>query len=101
MGKHRHQHGHKPKKPRIPQALRQQTWIRHFGKVYKHKCHVKWCTNNITVFNYECGHNIPLSKNGPTVLSNLRPICSTCNKSMSNTYTIDEWNTLGEDVKIE
>ena len=79
----------------IPKALREQVWIRYFGKNFKSKCYINWCVNNIDVFNFQVGHNIPESKGGPTVLENLRPICGRCNLSMSNVYSIDEWNTLG------
>ena len=41
------------------------------------------------------GHIIPESKGGPTTIENLMPICSRCNLSMNNQYTITEWNTLG------
>ena len=80
----------------IPKALREQVWIKYFGKKYKHKCYIFWCKNDISVFDFQVGHNIPESKGGETVLENLRPICSRCNLSMSNTYTIDEWNKLGK-----
>jgi hypothetical protein len=49
----------------------------------------------MNVTNFHCGHNIPESKGGITVLENLLPICSSCNLSMSNNYTIQEWNALG------
>jgi 5-methylcytosine-specific restriction endonuclease McrA len=79
----------------IPKALREQVWRNHVGKVFEGKCHVTWCTNKITAFDFEVGHNIPESKGGATNLENLRPICARCNKSMGNNYTIDEWNRLG------
>ena len=79
----------------IPKALREQVWLKYFGKKYNHKCYVKWCENNITVFDFQVGHNIPESKGGAAVIENLRPICSRCNLSMSNNYSIDEWNDLG------
>lgn len=79
---------------RIPKAIREQTWIRYNGEKYNAKCHVLWCQNNITPFIFEVGHNIPQSKGGCTEISNLRPICSSCNKSMGNKYTIDEFSTL-------
>jgi len=82
------------KKKNIPKALRQQVWIKHFGEIFKSKCHIKWCKNIITVFNYECGHNIPESKGGETTIDNLFPICSSCNKSMSDNYTISEWQSF-------
>ena len=82
---------------KIPCALREQVWIKYMGKKYSNKCYVRWCKNKIDVFNYHVGHNIPESKNGATVLENLRPICARCNLSMSNNYTIDEWQELGND----
>ena len=56
---------------------------------------MRWCKNKIDVFNFHVGHNIPESKGGATVLENLRPICPSCNLSMGNNYSIDEWNKLG------
>ncbi len=61
------------------------------GHRFDGKCPVAWCKNKISVFDYECGHNIPESKGGKTTLDNLVPICARCNRSMSDTYTIDEW----------
>ena len=81
-------------KIKIPTALREQVWVSYFGKKFEHKCFVKWCNNDIDVFNFQVGHNIPESKGGLTLLENLRPICSRCNLSMSNNYTIDEWQEL-------
>lgn len=75
----------------IPKAVREQVWLHYFGKKFSHKCYISWCKNKISVFDFECGHNIPESKGGSTTIQNLRPICSRCNKSMGNRYTIDEW----------
>jgi 5-methylcytosine-specific restriction endonuclease McrA len=86
----------KPKnKSKIPKALRQQVWLNHMGKKFESKCIILWCSNKITVFNFHVGHNIPESKGGTLNINNLFPICSNCNLSMSNNYTIDEWNILG------
>ena len=85
----------KRKKMTIPKALREQVWIKHIGKKYESKCPIGWCKNTITVFDFQSGHIIPESKGGPTNLENLMPICSRCNLSMNNQYTITEWNTLG------
>lgn len=82
----------------IPKALREQVWIHFNGRKFAHKCNVIWCKNEITVFNFHAGHNIPESKGGATTLENLRPICSSCNLSMSNNYTISEWNKLGKPI---
>jgi 5-methylcytosine-specific restriction endonuclease McrA len=82
------------KKAAIPAAVRQQVWLSRVGEKFKSKCSVRWCKNQITVFQFECGHNIPESKGGTTTLDNLVPICSNCNKSMGDRYTIDEWSSM-------
>ena len=80
------------KKEKIPKALREQVWVSRMGKVYEGKCPIVWCSNTINVYDFQCGHNIPESRGGKTDLTNLIPLCSRCNMSMSNIYTIDEWN---------
>jgi hypothetical protein len=62
------------------------------GARYEGKCCVQWCKNKITPFSFEAGHDIPESKGGSTTLDNLRPICSSCNKSMGNRYSIQEYS---------
>jgi len=83
-------------KDTIPKALREQVWLTHVGKKYESKCVIRWCKNTITVFDFQSGHNVPESKGGATDLSNLRPICSRCNSSMNDNYTIDEWIQLSK-----
>ena len=84
------------KRTAIPKALREEVWRKYIGTQYESKCTIVWCTNKITPFDYEVGHNIPHSKGGTNSVDNLRPICSRCNKSMSDDYTIDQWNELGK-----
>jgi 5-methylcytosine-specific restriction endonuclease McrA len=84
-------------KKKIPLALREQVWLLYLGdKHFKQKCLVQWCENFITPFTFEVGHNIPESKGGLTDIDNLRPICSKCNKSMGDDYTIDEFSELSK-----
>ena len=78
-------------KAKIPKALREQVWLVHIGPRFQTKCKVSWCTNTMNVFDFQCGHNIPESKGGKTDVHNLIPICSRCNQSMGNQYTINEW----------
>lgn len=84
------------KKQKISAALREQVWVQNVGPVFETKCAVTWCHNKITVFNFQCGHDIPESKGGPTDITNLYPICGKCNLSMSNLYTFQEWCKLYE-----
>jgi len=78
-------------KEKIPKALREQVWVTRIGRKFEHKCMTTWCQNNMTVFDFQCGHDIPESKGGSTDILNLIPICSRCNSSMSNNYTFGEW----------
>ena len=83
-------------KKNIPKAIREQCWLQTMGKKYESSCYINWCQNNITVFDFHVGHDQPESKGGTLNLNNLKPICSRCNLSMSNNYTIHEWNNLNK-----
>lgn len=80
------------RKQAIPKAVKEQLWLRDMGKRFEGKCKTSWCKNTITIFDFQCGHNIPESKGGITTLDNLIAICSRCNTSMGNNYTITEWS---------
>ena len=82
------------KKKNIPKAIREQVWIQSFGKIFEHKCYISWCNNEINVFDFHVGHDKPESEGGTLDVSNLKPICARCNLSMSNNYTIKQWNAL-------
>ena len=75
----------------IPKSLRHAVWMTYIGSVFQAKCYIRWCNANITPFTFEVGHNTPESRGGATCIDNLRPICSQCNKSMGNRYSIDEF----------
>ena len=87
------------KKATIPKAIREQVWLASFGKVYEHRCYVRWCKNTISVFDYHVGHDIPESKGGTLDIDNLKPICARCNTSMGDHYTIKEWVNLTKEKK--
>ena len=89
----------KDRKKKIPVAFREQIWLRDCGRSFEAKCRVSWCQNRMTVFDFQAGHNIPESKGGLTIPSNLFPICSRCNQSMSDNYTIQEWIILSKPKK--
>ena len=81
-----------PKKKVISKKLREEVWLKHFGKTFSSKCPIQWCTREISVFAFEVGHNIPESKGGKTTIDNLIPICGECNRSMGDRFTIDEFS---------
>jgi hypothetical protein len=81
-----------PRKKVISKKLREEVWLKHFGKTFSAKCPVQWCTREISVFSFEAGHNIPESKGGNTTIDNLIPICGDCNRSMGDRFTIDEFS---------
>jgi hypothetical protein len=87
----------KYKKKHIPQALREQVWIRSCGESFSHKCLTTWCKNTINVFDFHCGHNIPECKGGKTTVENLVAICNRCNLSMGSQFTFKEWCVNFED----
>jgi 5-methylcytosine-specific restriction endonuclease McrA len=82
------------RKQKIPKAVREQLWLRDMGKKFEGKCKTSWCNNKVTLFDYQCGHNVPESKGGPTALENLVVICSRCNTSMGNQHTFSEWSSM-------
>jgi 5-methylcytosine-specific restriction endonuclease McrA len=94
MARKKSKNKRKKSKERIPKAIREQTWLKSFGKKYEHKCYISWCDNIISVFDFHVGHDKPESKGGKLRVDNLKPICARCNLSMSNNYTITEWDKL-------
>ena len=86
------------KKEHIPKAIREQVWLKYIGKRFDTKCTIIWCTNKISVFDFHVGHDIPESNGGTIDISNLRPICARCNLSMSNKFTITEWNNHSQRI---
>ena len=85
------------KKKKIPRGLREQVWIQKVGRKFEAKCKTTWCKNKMTVFDFQAGHDIPESRGGDTTMTNLVPICSRCNLSMSNQFTFSEWCKKGKD----
>jgi hypothetical protein len=93
LNKDIHKSIHTYKEP-IPKRIRELVWTTNNGETFSHKCYVTWCYNTINVFNFQVGHDIPESKGGTIDIDNLKPICASCNLSMSNKYTITEWSKL-------
>ena len=70
------------KKKSIPKTLKSKVWDLKIGsQIGETKC---LCCDHqiIKQSNFECGHIIAERNGGETILNNLIPICSQCNKSM-------------------
>lgn len=70
----------KERKKTIPKSLKDKVWKEYNGKKYKGTCYC--CQETIEINNWHAGHVISESSGGETKLSNLRPVCASCNLSM-------------------
>jgi hypothetical protein len=72
----------KRKKRKIPKQIRANVWSEWIGDKTTGVCFS--CRQNKLqhMTNWECGHIISDKDGGDLSISNLRPLCSTCNKSM-------------------
>ena len=74
----------KKKRRNIPNSRRISTWNKHIGiNVGRAKC--MCCQKRqITQHKFTCGHIISDKDGGSIEVSNLRPICFTCNEDMND-----------------
>jgi 5-methylcytosine-specific restriction endonuclease McrA len=79
----------KPKRITIPKTVKDTLWDDTFSSnAGEGKCYV--CSNVINSKKFDCGHIIAVANGGTNDISNLKPICSTCNKSMG-TKNLEEF----------
>ena len=76
--------------------LENSVGLKHLERSSLKKCYISWCENEINVFDFHVGHDKPESEGGTLAIDNLKPICARCNLSMSNNFTISEWNKLND-----
>jgi hypothetical protein len=73
----------------IPKSVKDAVWRKYFGEKKPYgKCDA--CEKRIHYQDFEVGHNVPASRGGTDNISNLRPICGTCNRSMG-TLSIEDF----------
>jgi hypothetical protein len=73
----------KPKEHRkaIPKKIRGEAWSNAFGDSMKGQCHC--CKKELHAFDiWHAGHSVSYANGGKDTVSNLRPICTSCNLSM-------------------
>lgn len=75
------------KKKTIPVVLREQVWRKYFKNSLDGLCPI--CTNKISFANHDCAHILAESQGGSTDITNLRPTCGKCNKSMGTMHLND------------
>jgi 5-methylcytosine-specific restriction endonuclease McrA len=83
-------------KERIPKSLKDTLWKVHFGENVNGFC---YCCKlaPIQITNFDCGHIVSEKKGGTVHLDNLKPICRTCNSSMSTMNMEDYIKKYGFD----
>ena len=75
---------------KIKKPLKKLVWTSFNDKSLEGKCYV--CSRNIDYDTFECGHIISVFKGGTTTLTNLKPICSSCNKDMG-VHNLEEYKS--------
>ena len=75
----------RPKRRKIPAAVRNACWVGTFGTALEGVCTVCKIVP-ITKLDFHAGHIIPHVKGGPDSVGNLQPVCATCNTSMGSQY---------------
>ena len=71
-------------RPKIPSNIRQEIWKNNCGKSIEGECFC--CLDEINIHKFEAGHIKPYHHGGSDTVDNLRPICSSCNKSMTTLH---------------
>lgn len=77
----------KPLKNSLSQIVRRECWINYLKTIPENKGEILcYCCERqmIDAHNFEAGHIISFRNGGPNHVSNLRPICGGCNKSMGS-----------------
>ena len=83
------------KRKSIPKAVKESVWKKYVSKnELEGSCFIG-CGNAIQINNFELGHVVAVANGGKDTITNLRPICSLCNKSMGTTNLDDFISTFG------
>jgi 5-methylcytosine-specific restriction endonuclease McrA len=78
-----------PKRKPIPKGVKTSVWSMYIGAdKAEGKCYV--CKRTIHITEFDLGHDKAVAKGGKNNISNLRPICRSCNSSMG-TMSIEKY----------
>jgi len=73
----------KPRRRCVPKRVRQLVWYKYIGKAIGAAPCTCCRITEISQMDFECGHIVSVKDGGDDKVPNLRPICSSCNQSMS------------------
>lgn len=68
------------RRPPIPKRLRMIIWRKEFGNVTEGRC--VCCLHPIQIDSFEAGHIVSDARGGSNHDANLKPVCTSCNRSM-------------------
>jgi 5-methylcytosine-specific restriction endonuclease McrA len=72
------------KKDQIPKKVKEEVWNKYIGDdIPKHLC-LCCKLNRIKMTDFQVGHVLSEKDGGTLAISNLRPICASCNHSMGS-----------------
>lgn len=80
----------------IPEAVREKVWRTAHSEEYQGLCFC--CKTTVSKNRFECGHVVSKANGGSTMISNLKVLCFTCNRSMGKQNLIDFCNKFGFDI---
>ena len=77
------------KKDQIPKKVKEEVWNKYIGDdIPKHLC-LCCKLNRIKMVDFQVGHVLSEKDGGTLAISNLRPICASCNHSMGSENMLD------------
>ena len=71
----------------IPKKLRELLWNNYHKNNIQGSCYV--CECSIKNTDFDCGHVIPVHRDGKNSIDNLRCICRSCNNDMGTKHLYD------------
>ena len=88
--------GKKSETTNIPEAVREKVWRLAHLEAFQGICHC--CKKTVSKNAFECGHMVSKANGGSTMISNLKVLCFTCNRSMGKQNLLDFCTRFGFDL---
>lgn len=91
-------HEYRNKRSSITKTMKKEVWKKLFKNNDSGYCPIFKCKSELKrdiPYGFQCGHIISVSEGGKTIVSNMKPICGSCNNKMSGT----NWDEYEEKIK--